>query len=522
MKRREFIKKSTITAGIAIAGSNQLLSAKDNNYSYGEKRPNILHITMDGQQWRTIANRSECNTPNINRIAREGMLFNRSYTTNPLCCPARAMLLTGAYGWHIGIYNQTHSVPSVSRDMRKNTVTYAMKAKEAGYNTGYVGKWHASYKRLPTAFGYDTFGAPRAVNPELLKGVECKDETQMNAKVIYERTVHWPGSDNIPLWRIRDGKDEDTDSWGIAETGINMMKDLIRKDKPWLMEFHFYRPVAVQPLKKYVDKYNPSEIPVPESYYDTFENKPNMYKRDRETYGKTTEEDYKNGKAAYYAHVEQIDTQIGRILETLDKSGQADNTIVVCTTDHGNMIGDHGIWHMSVVPTEDTYKIPMVIRWPGKIKPGSVSDRLVISHDLAHTYAEIVGMGPLPYADARSLLPLFEDPNRSDWREHIMSTFYGGEFLYTQRIVVTDRYKYVFNGFDFDECYDLVEDPHEMKNIINDPAKTDVIDDMRARLWEMMNEFEDPYGDRQNSADPGKLTRNYNASRYLPRGKRMK
>ena len=103
------------------------------------KRPNILQITMDGQQWETIANRSKCSTPNINRLAKEGMLFNHSYTPNPLCCPARAMLLTGAYGWHNGVYNQTHSVPSVSRDMRPGTVTYAMRAKEDGYNTGYVG-----------------------------------------------------------------------------------------------------------------------------------------------------------------------------------------------------------------------------------------------------------------------------------------------------------------------------------------------------------------------------------------------
>jgi arylsulfatase A-like enzyme len=516
--------KVLIAAAILIVGSSLLLGKNKEQKSTlipNRTSPNILQITMDGQQWETIANRSNCDTPNINRIAKEGLLFNRSYTTNPLCCPARAMLLTGSYGWHNGVYNQTHSIPSVSRDMRENVVTYAMKAKEAGYNTGYVGKWHASYKRLPTAFGYDEFGAPRAINPKLLEGLDYMDETREIAGIIEERTVDWPGADDYVLWRIRDGAEENTDSWGIAETGITMMNRLIAKNEPWLMEFHFYRPVAVQPLKKYVERYDPADIPVSENISDTFENKPNIYKREKETYGITTGEEYQKGKAVYYAHVEQIDAQIGRILNALDKSGEEDNTIVVCTTDHGQMIGDHGIWHMGIIPTEDTYKIPMVIRWPGRIEPGTVSDRLVISHDLAHTYAEIIGMGPLPYADARSLLPLFKDPTRDDWREHIMATFYGGEFLYTQRIAISERYKYIFNAFDYDECYDLVTDPEEMTNVINDPTKKAVVDDMRARLWEMMNEYEDPYGDMQNSADPGKMTKMYNAARYLPRGKRM-
>lgn len=486
-----------------------------------EGLPNILQITMDGQQWETIANRSVCSTPNINRLVDEGMLFNRAYTTSPLCCPARAAILTGAYGWHNGVLNQVHSVPSVRRDMFENTVTYSMLAKKAGYNTGYVGKWHASWKRLPTEFGYDEFGAPRAINPELLKGVDYPDETKHSTKVIKEVTVDWPGAKNYPLWRVRDGDEQGTDSWGIAETGIKMMDRLIDKGKPWLMEFHFYRPVAIQPLKKYVDKYNPDDIPVSNSIYDTFENKPNIYKRDMETYGVTTPELYQKGKAAYFAHVEQIDVQVGRILDRLEKSGQAENTLVVYTSDHGQMIGEHGMWHMGICPTEDSYKIPMVMRWPGIIQPGTVTDKLVISHDLAHTYSEIFGQGKLPYPDAVSLQPLFEQPEREDWRDQIMCTFYGGEFLYTQRIAITERYKYVFNAFDYDELYDLLADPLEMKNIIKDITKEAVVDDMRARLWEMMNQFEDPYGDVQNSADPGKQSKSYNAARYLPRGKRM-
>lgn len=215
--------------------------------------------------------------------------------------------------------------------------------------------------------------------------------------------------------------------WGVAETGINMMKKFAEEDKPWLLEMHFIEPHdAYTSLRKYRDRYDSSSIPVQKSFYDTFEN-----------------------------------------------------------------------------------------------KPGSVCSRLVQTHDLAHTYIDILGLPKLPFPDARSLVPLFEDPNRSDWRDDILCTFYGGEFIYTQRIVITDRYKYVFNGFDYDEFYDLVEDPEEMNNCVNNPKYEIIVDDMRARLYDLMNQFEDPYGDTQNRISVGNPPNRYGAPRYLPRGKRM-
>jgi arylsulfatase A-like enzyme len=401
-----------------------------------------------------------------------------------------------------------------------------MKAKKAGYKTGYVGKWHASYLRPPQAFGYDEIGAPDAYNPKVLEKLDYTDERKKTGlKVVDERRCRWPGlkpeDKEYLFWSILDGEEDYTDEWGVAETGIKMMKKFATGQNPWLLEIHFEKPVWIAPLKKYADRYDPASIPVPDSFNDTFNNKPNIYKRDRETYGPTTPKDYQETKAYYYANCEQIDVQIGRILDALEQTGQVENTVVVCTTDHGNMHGDHGIWHMGVLPYEETYRIPMVIRWPGKIKPASVSDRLVISHDLAHTYVDIMGQSPLPFADARSLLPLFEQPDRSDWRDAVLNTFYGGEFLYTQRIVVTENFKYVFNGFDYDECYDLENDPGEMVNLIHDPDYGEIVDDMRARLYELMNQFEDPYGDTQNRICPGKPPNRYCASRYLPRGKRM-
>jgi arylsulfatase A-like enzyme len=246
-----------------------------------------------------------------------------------------------------------------------------------------------------------------------------------------------------------------------------------------------------------------------------------MHKRESESWGKITEKDYQESRAFFYAYTEQLDTQIGRILDALEKTGQADNTIVVYTTDHGDMVGAHRMWIKGWIPYEECYRIPLVIRWREKIKPGLVSNRLVQTHDLAHTYVDILGLEPLQFPDGKSIAPLFEKPDRTDWRDDILCAFYGGEFLYTQRIVITERYKYVFNGFDYDECYDLAKDPEEMHNCINDPEYKPVVDDMRARLYDLMNKFEDPYGDKQNRISIGQPPNRYGAPRYLPRGKRL-
>ena len=233
-----------------------------------------------------------------------------------------------------------------------------------------------------------------------------------------------------------------------------------------------------------------------------------------------TEDDYRQSRAHYYAYTEQVDTQVGRLLDALDKTGQADNTMVVFTTDHGDMVGAHRMWIKGWIPYEECYRVPMVVRWPGMVKAGSSTSHLVQLHDLAHTYVQAAGAAKLPFADGRAMQPLFDDPARRDWEDQILCAYYGGEFLYTQRMAITDRYKYVFNGFDTDELYDLREDPEEMHNAVADVKYRAAADDMRARLYELMNRFEDPYGDVKAGNSTGEPPNRYGAPRYLPRGKR--
>lgn len=502
----------------AAAASAQMVQAQR------APAPNILHIMSDQQQWATLAGRSQCRTPNLNKLAQGGMQFERSYTPSAVCCPARAIILSGAFHWHNGVYNQIHSTPSVHRDMFPDVVLYSQRLRDRGYRLGYVGKWHASWVRGPLEFGFHevadltSYRDAQKDNREHPSGVARSKE---KLKTTQTRMMQWPGSEPFVMWGHREGPEEAAPEHYRTDCAIRMLEGFAKGRQPWHMEVHYIQPHdAYMPLKKYLDRYDAGSIPVPASFRDDFKGKPGLHRRESETWGHITEDDYRQGRAHYYAQTEQLDAQVGRLLAALDATGQADNTIVVYTTDHGDMCGAHRMWIKGWIPYEECYRVPLIVRWPGHIKPGSKTNRLVQTHDLAYTYVEAAGAQAMPYNDGRSLQPLFENPARTDWPDHILCAYYGGEFLYTQRIAITDRFKYVFNGFDFDELYDLHEDPGEMRNEVDHPSYAAHRDDMRARLYELMAQTEDPYGTVKPRNDIGEPPNRYEAPRYLPRGRR--
>jgi choline-sulfatase len=489
------------------------------------QQPNILHIMTDQQQWATIAGRSQCRTPNLSRLAGEGLLFERSYTPSAVCCPARAMILSGAYHWHNGVFNQIHSAPSVHRDMFPDVVLYSQRLRDAGYKLGYTGKWHASWNRTPLDFGFHEISALSGCDPKLLAKLDLNPDNVERPKeklrATPHRTMQWPGSKPFTMWGVHEGPVEATPEYVLAEHAIRMLRRFAQGTQPWHLETHFVTPHdAYMPLKQYLDGYDAGEITVDPSFKETFQGKPGLHRRESSTWGELTEDDYRQGRTHYYAFAEQVDAQIGRLLKALDESGQAENTLVVFTSDHGDMVGAHRMWIKGWIPYEECYRVPMIVRWPKRIAAGGRTEELVQTHDLAHTYTAAAGAKPLPYSDGESLLPVFDHPGQRR-REHLLGAYYGGEFLYTQRLAITDRYKYVFNGFDIDELYDLKNDPHEMHNAVDDGSYRAAADDMRARMYELMNRFEDPYGDVSPSNSNGMKPDRYGAPRYLPRGKRL-
>jgi arylsulfatase A-like enzyme len=297
-----------------------------------------------------------------------------------------------------------------------------------------------------------------------------------------------------------------------------MLERFTDKGSPWHIAVHFPEPHdPYNPHKQYLDRYDPDSLPVPKSFYDTFEGKPGMNRRESEIWGDFTEEDVRQGTAHFFAYCEQIDDQIGRILDALDASGQADDTLVVFTVDHGDLLGAHHMWSKGWMPYEEIYRVPLVMRLPGRVPAGCATDHLVQTHDLPHTFLDLLGLPPLPYSDGRSLQPLLAAPGRDDWEDAVLCVSYGCEFFVTQRILITEQFKYVFNGFDYDEMYDLERDPDELFNVLQKDDYASTRAELRGKLYELMNRFGDPYGDVGTPSTDSNRPNRYGAPRYLPR-----
>ena len=407
-------------------------------------RPNILHIMSDQQQWATVAGRSECRTPHLNKLAAEGMQFERSYTPSAVCCPARAMILSGAYHWHNGVFNQVHSAPSVHRDLYPEVVLYSQRLRDAGYRLGYVGKWHASWIRGPLDFGFHEVAdvsSYRDASKDNSASEIRPTRARERLRRVATRMMSWPGSEPFAMWGYTEGPDEAAPEHYRTDCAIQMLRRFAQREQPWHMEVHYIEPHDPYfPMKRYLDRYDARAIAIPKSFGDDFRNKPGLHRREADTWGSVTADDVRQSRAHYFAYTEQLDAQIGRLLQALSESGQANDTIVVFTSDHGDMMGAHRMWIKGWMPYEECYRVPLIMRWPGKINPGSRSASLVQTHDLAHTYIAATGAAPLRFRDGQSLLPLFT-ANASPDREQILCAYYGGEFLYTQRMAITQRYK---------------------------------------------------------------------------------
>jgi len=483
--------------------------------------PNILLITADHMGWSTICGRSVCRTPNLNRLAQEGLRFDRSYTAVSVCCPSRAMLLSGAYPWHNGVFNQVHVKEAVRRDMFPDVVTYPRRLRDAGYRLGYVGKWHASALRGPMDFGYDVMREIPWLGPECAERLGPHVENSPDPaggkppRLVDPVYVTWPGGDRVQVCAGVDAPPAQDVSCRIAEAGARTIGEFAAGRQPWLVEVHFQQPHdPYRPLLCFLENYRLEDIELPRSYYEeTFEGKPGLLAREASLWAELGEEDFRQALRHYYAFCEQVDHFAGTVLDALEATGQADDTLVVFAADHGDMVGAHRLFIKGWMPYEETRRIPMLARWPGVIPANSATDALVQLHDWAHTFAAVAGAPELPHPDGKNLLPLLRDPEGAGagWPEHILDVYYGAEFLYTQRIAIGKRYKYVFNGFDWDEFYDLERDPAEVHNAVNDGEYAQAVQDMRDVLWGLMERYEDPY-----------FGHRYGAARYLigPRGGR--
>lgn len=192
--------------------------------------------------------------------------------------------------------------------------------------------------------------------------------------------------------------------------------------------------------------------------------------------------DYQELTACYFANCSLVDSQIGRIVKYLEQTGQRENTLIVFLSDHGEMLGGHGLLCKGVPAFEETYAIPMIFNWPGHVPAGEDRQANVSIIDVAPTLLDLSACDPMKDIDGTSLVPLFDTDDSSDERS-IYAEFFGQRLSYSQRIVWKGPYKYIFNGFDFDELYNLESDPAEKINLINDKDHEEVARKMSREMW---------------------------------------
>lgn len=495
-------------------------------------RPNILVLLTDQERYDVsspggpaIPGCPQIETPNIDRLREEGMEFSRMYTPISICSSARASLMTGLYPHNHEMLNNCHEPDAIKRpNLSPEYATFSDMLADEGYYNSYIGKWHVGRDQTPEEFGFHYFldgtnGREKeefrdyqretvGIDPEDIEWLE-QITTKGPEPILIAAKTTAPQEATLPYYlaektiehleRIADEPDHTTDNI-MPERELDGVDDAPAAGQPFFHRTDFEGPhhpyIVPEP---YASKYDPDDIEMWPSFMDTFDGKPAAGKKYRANRGVDHMEwdDWAPAVAKYFGFVDFIDDQIGRVLDKLDDliaDGKiSENTVVLHTADHGDMTGSHKLFNKGPHMYEPTYHIPLQVRWPEVVEPGTTNDNYIRLLDLMPTFLDMAGADIPEDIDGRSILPLLKQEN-VDWPDSVFLEYNGDEFgLYTQRGVRTDEYKFIYNGPDTNELYHLPSDPHELNNVIDDPAYSDIHEEMVERLIDWMNDTNDRY-----------------------------
>lgn len=459
-------------------------------------RPNIVVFMTDQQNASTIRNSSQAIMPNVRNFLEEAMLFEESYCPAPHCCPSRASFFTGLFPAEHGVWNNVLVDNAISRTVFDNVMMFPEELKKAGYTNLFAGKWHVSAYEGPLDRGFDklaqphmnyTFfpkdNVPRAKEWERVFDKETiydkKDDEKTFGRIIregYQKYVHFGVSDN-PY--------NDNDR---IDSAIKTLESYDSED-PFFMFIGAVGPHdPYNPPQRFLDMYKDMEIELPPNFHDDMKDKPALYRRTQERFD-LTEEEHKESIRRYLAYCTYEDSLFKQVLDTIDNKGIRDNTIIMYLTDHGDYMGAHGLWTKGLPCFREAYNICSAVSGPG-IKSG-ICRELISLADFAPTILELAGYESDIEFTGKSLVPFLKGETPNGWRTEIFTQTNGNEIYGIQRAVWNKNYKYVFNAFDYDELYDLENDPYELKNIINDKSKKEVVKEMCKKMWQFAYETKD-------------------------------
>ncbi len=432
------------------------------------KKYNVLFIaTDDCNNDETIYGHSEMSTPNFERLAKRGVVFNRAYCQFPLCNPSRSSLLSGFNPDETKIYD----LQTFIRDNIPNVVTLPQLFRHNGYYSARVGK--IFHYGVPNDIGTngldDSLSWQQRVNPI------GRDKTEQN-KVINLTPPRGLGS--ALSYLAADGKDEEQTDGKVATEAIRLMQE--NKDKPFFLAVGFFRPHTpyVSP-KTYFDLYPLDKINLPVEPANDMDDIPQAALYTKPANWGLSEAKRKEAIQGYHAAISFMDAQLGRVLDALDKLKLADNTIIVLWSDHGYNLGQHGQW-MKQSLFENAARVPMIISVPGGLK-GKFSSRTVELLDLYPTLADLCNLKSEQKLSGVSLKPLLKSPD-AVWNRPALTQVDRGKIM--GRSIRTERWRYTEwdEGRAGTELYDEENDKGEITNLALNPKFASTLKELSALL----------------------------------------
>jgi arylsulfatase A-like enzyme len=475
MKRREFLK----SVGLGVASLTMPRGVLGEEAS--KSKPNILFIMTDDHASHAMScYGSRINkTPNLDRIAREGMRFDNCFCTNSICAPSRAVILTGKYSHLNGVIDNAVQFDG-------SQLTFPKLLQQAGCQTAMVGKWHL--KSDPTGFDYWNIlpGQGDYYNPAMIEMGQRKKYTGYVTDIITDHCLKW--------LKERDGS------------------------KPFCLMYHHKAPHRNwQPAERHAKLYEDIEIPYPETFNDDYKTRsaaavqaemtierhltPGDLKMDppRGLTGEALKKwKYQRYIKDYLRCVAAVDENVGRVLDYLDGTGLKENTVVIYASDQGFYLGDHG-WFDKRFMYEESLRMPLLVRYPKEIKAGSVNKDMVLNLDFAPTFLDFAGLEKPEEMQGQSLRLPLRGKTPKDWRTSMYYHYYEYPAVHMVKRhygVRTQRYKLIHFYHDIDawELYNLQKDPHELNSVYGNPEYADIVNDLKTELKRLREKYGDTTG----------------------------
>jgi arylsulfatase A-like enzyme len=469
-------------------------------------QPNILFIFCDDLTCQAISAYGEqrrlLETPHIDRLARQGMRFDRCLVTNSICGPSRATILTGKYSHRNGFYNNTNCRFDGSQQ------TFPKLLRAAGYATAIVGKWHLVSD--PTGFDHWEILPGQGVyyNPPMIKNGEPVKHAGYTTDIITDLSIEWLRSrDKSKPFLLLSQHKAPHREWAPALRHLGWDNDRKHAEPETLFDDYAGRSKAIRDHDMGLDRtftdLDAKLRPAPNMNEEQLKAWNEYYEPRNEAFREAnlTGKDLVRWRYNRYMHdylgcVKAVDESVGRLLEFLEQEGLAENTVVVFSSDQGFFLGEHG-WFDKRWIFEESLRSPLLVRWPGVTKPGSTSGRIVSLLDFAQTFLDMAGVAAPADMQGRSFVPLCRGETPADWRTSLYYHYY--EFPVPHRVrphygVITDRFKLVhYYKPDVDdwELLDLQADPLEVKNFYADPAYAATVRELHAQLDRLRKQVED-------------------------------